>query len=178
VERKDWISLLLLLHVGAILLWFMFTDPWSIHQSVYLVYLTAAIIFFFYARANKTPLLIIIGVYGITLIAGMATMYGWWSEFPNFDGWVHFFILFLVGFMAMELWSKKVDQPLFVFFASIATIVLFGYVIEFAEYVLWVVFDLNMAPLDAFYSDTMDDFLWDLAGGIVGIGAWWLTRRP
>lgn len=177
MESKDWASLSLLIVVALSLLWFMFVDPAGIHSPVYLVYISAIIIFFFFAKTHDTPSPIIFGVYAITLVAGMATLYGWWSEFENFDGWVHFFILLLVGFMAMELWSKRLDKPLYLLFAAVATVILFGYVIEFAEYLLWMVFDIDMAPIDAFYSDTMDDFLWDLGGGLVGIGAWWVTKK-
>jgi hypothetical protein len=166
---KNRAKLSLLLITLGLLLYFQFQSKFFAHTFVYLVYAGGVIAFYLYDQRYQVNLLVNFGVYSITILAGYATLTGLWSEIPHFDNFIHFSILLLVGFMAFHLWNRVTTRMDLVYFASIGTVVLFGWVIEAVEFILWGLFELNMAPVGEFYADTMEDFIFDVVGGLIGI---------
>lgn len=142
------------------------------HLPVYLVYIFGVLAFQIYRHLiyeGDIPTVISIGVSCIGILAGLSTFYSLWTRIPNWDGYMHFVIHLLVGMMAVMLWQRYIDERMYRALASVGTVVLFGYIIELVEYLLWIIFGIGMAPLGMFYADTMEDFLWDIGGGMVGI---------
>jgi hypothetical protein len=144
------------------------------HRPVYLAYIIGILLVFFLGPSFDLKMWHELGAYFLLLLGGFATYLGWWSSVPFFDKLVHFLIHLLVGFAAVELWSRYLrDRPGYLILASVGTVALTGYVIELVEQILWIAFGLSMAMPGEFYTDTMADFMVNIGGGLVGIGLWW-----
>jgi len=144
------------------------------HYPVYVVYFIGVGIVFAWDRTGERPLGLVIGGYAVFLLSAFATTYGWWSEIQGIDNWIHFFAHLIVGYAAALLWSRWLKGR-YLILAVMATVVLAGFIIELIEAGIWYYFDISMAPAGAFYTDTIDDLLYDIAGGLVGLGLWWFT---
>lgn len=169
-DQSSVLKIVLLVATVSILAYFTITTEHTVHFYVYAVYAVGAIAYFLWDRFTlKSNLFINVGVYSVTILAGMATYKSWWSEIPYYDKIIHFFIHFLVGMIAIRLWKRWIPDNRYAVLAAMGTVILFGYIIELYEYALWSYLGLNMAEGGLFYRDTMDDFLFDIAGGSVGV---------
>jgi len=175
-KQKAWFNLILLLSTSAIMSWFWLKEARSNVAWTYVIYVGGVVGFFIYSLYNDVNHVVSIGVCAVTITSGFATFYGWWDN--GFDNYIHLSIHFLVGIMAYRLWSRHLESGWLILLVSMSMVVLFGYFIEMVEYLLWELVEVTPAPLGMFYADTMDDFLYDIAGGFIGVGlAWFFYKR-